>query len=311
MADSLPVRHAVLNADPKMTSWQMHTRCSAPIGVFDSGMGGLSVVREIQAHLPHESIRYLADTANVPYGGKSDDEIRTLTAQAVDWLYQSGCKAVVVACNTASAFSLTTLRQHYGDGFPIIGLVPAVKPAVAATRTGRIGVLATPGTLRGTLLQDVIKEVATPAQVEVLTAVSPQLVPFVEQGLQCSAECLAELNRVLSPLANAGVDQLVLGCTHYPFLRDAITQVFADQFTLVDSGAAVARQTGRVLQQRGLDCPVDQSQSTIALTSSLAGAAELPARLEIYTTGSLSAAQTVVSLFVEGSFTLSLALPRR
>jgi glutamate racemase len=311
MADSLRVDHHILSTDSHIDSLQRRERCSAPIGVFDSGMGGLSVVREIQAHLPYESIRYLADTANVPYGGKSDDEIRILTAQAVDWLYQSGCKAVVVACNTASAFSLTALRQHYGEDFPIIGLVPAVKPAVAATRTGRIGVLATPGTLRGTLLQDVIKEVATPAQVEVFTAISPQLVPFVEQGLQNSAPCLAELDRVLSPLVNAGVDQLVLGCTHYPFLRDAITQVFADQFTLVDSGAAVARQTGRVLQQRGLMCRVDPPLATGAQAAASHSMATPQLVLDVYTTGSLSTAQTVVSLFVESSFTLNQALPRR
>lgn len=285
--------------------------CHAPIGVFDSGLGGLSVVREIQAHLPYESIRYLADTANVPYGGKSDDEIRTLTAQAVDWLYQSGCKAVVVACNTASAFSLTALRQHYGEDFPIIGLVPAVKPAVAATRTGCIGVLATPGTLRGTLLQDVIKEVATPAQVAVLTAVSPQLVPFVEQGLQNSEACLAELDRVLSPLVNAGVDQLVLGCTHYPFLRDAITQVFGNHFTLVDSGAAVARQTGRVLEQRGLSCRIDSSLAIGGQDGSPATVLAPQLVLDVYTTGALSSAQAVISLFIEGSFTLNQALPRR
>jgi glutamate racemase len=230
----------------------MNDRRDAPIGVFDSGMGGLSVVRDIQAHLPDESICYFADTAHVPYGCRTDDDIRQLTAQAVAWLYESGCKAVVVACNTASAFSLTALREHYGAGFPIIGLVPAVKPAVAATHTHRVGVLATQGTLRGTLLNDVIREVATPAGVQVLTAVSPKLVPFVEQGRQNSPECDAELLQILSPLAAAGVDQLVLGCTHYPFLRSAIRRVFGDQFALIDSGAAVAKQTGRVLAQHGL-----------------------------------------------------------
>lgn len=218
-------------------------------------MGGLSVVRQLHAHLPRESLIYFADTAHVPYGGRSDEEIRALTAQAVAWLYDAGCKAVVVACNTASAFSLTSLRQHYGARLPIIGLVPAVKPAVAATQTGVVAVLATAGTLRGTLLKDVIEQIAIPARVQVLTAVSAELVPFVEQNLQDSPECENELRRVLQPLCAAGADQLVLGCTHYPFLREAILRAVGGQMVLVDSGAAVARQTARVLIDHGLLCP--------------------------------------------------------
>ncbi len=224
----------------------------APIGVFDSGVGGLSVVTELQSLLPHESIVYLADTAHVPYGTRPDEEIRTLTANAVDWLYEQGCKAVVVACNTASAFSLTHLREHYGERFPVIGLVPAVKPAVLMTTNQRVGVLATQGTLRGTLLKDVINEIAVPAGVEVMTVMSPALVPFVEAGEQDSAGCHAELKRVLTPLVEHGVRELVLGCTHYPFLALSIEQVFPGQFHLLDSGAAVAKQTERVLAQREL-----------------------------------------------------------
>lgn len=227
-------------------------QANAPIGVFDSGMGGLSVVKEIQAWLPHESIVYLADTKYVPYGDRSDEEIRQLTANAVAWLYQQGCKAVVVACNTASAFSLTHLRDYYGENFPVIGLVPAVKPAVLKSQSKVVGVLATPGTLRGSLLKDVIAQVAVPHQVEVLTAVSLALVPFVERGEQDSQACQDELKQVLQPLVDAGADHLVLGCTHYPFLKNSLEQVFGEQFTLVDSGLAVARQTGRVLASQGL-----------------------------------------------------------
>lgn len=231
---------------------QTYKRSDAPIGVFDSGVGGLSVVAELQLLMPYESIVYLADTAHVPYGTRSDEEIRTLTACAVDWLYQHGCKAVVVACNTASAFSLTHLRAKYGESFPVIGLVPAVKPAVHRTQNKKIGVLATQGTLRGTLLKDVIAEIAVPAGVEVLTVMSPALVPFVEAGEENSAACYAELKRVLTPLADAGVTELVLGCTHYPFLRQSIEHVFPNVFHSLDSGAAVAKQTERVLGQRGL-----------------------------------------------------------
>jgi glutamate racemase len=269
----------------------MNDRRDAPIGVFDSGMGGLSVVQDLQAHLPHESFYYFADTAHVPYGCRSDDDIRQLTAHAVAWLHGAGCKAVVVACNTASAFSLTALREHYGAGFPIIGLVPAVKPAVAATKTGVIGVLATVGTLRGTLLHDVIRDVATPAGVQVLTAVSPKLVPFVEQGRQNSAECAAELLQILSPLAAAGADQLVLGCTHYPFLKPSITRLFGGQFELIDSGMAVARQTGRVLLQHGLACP--------ALVDTTGEAA-----LAVWVSGDVEMAQYVLGVLLERPFTL-------
>lgn len=246
-------------------------RASAPIGVFDSGMGGLSIVRELQAHLPHEHIMYFADTLHVPYGGRSDEDIRQLTAKAVDWLYEQGCKAVVVACNTASAFSLTHLRDKYGEGFPVIGLVPAVKPAVLKSQSKVVGVLATPGTLRGTLLHDVIEQVAVPHRVQVLTAVSPALVPFVERGEQEGAACREELQRVLFPLKEAGADHLVLGCTHYPFLKDSIQAVFGQQFVLVDSGLAVARQTGRVLAAKSLVRPVQAQGQGSALSCYVTG----------------------------------------
>jgi glutamate racemase len=261
-----------------------------PIGVFDSGMGGLSIVQEIRRELPNEQIVYLADTKHVPYGDRSDEEIRQLTAQAVDWLYAQGCKLVVVACNTASAFSLTPLREYYGEALPIVGLVPAVKPAVLATRSKKIGVLATTGTLRGTLLQDVIREVAVPAQVEVFTAVSPKLVPFVEAGEQNSSACQAELLQVLTPLAEQGVDQLVLGCTHYPFLADAIRRLFADQFCLVDSGAAVAKQTCRLLEQHQL-----RSMSHLSIANSA---------LDCFVTGDVEQAQPVMQALIKESFTI-------
>lgn len=231
-------------------------RIAAPIGVFDSGMGGLSVVAELHRQLPRESILYYADTAHVPYGSRSDAEIRELTADAVAWLFQAGCKAVVVACNTASAFSLTSLRQHYGARLPIIGLVPALKPAVAATQSGVVAVLATAGTLRGDLFNTVIRQIAEPAGVHVLTAFSAALVPFVEQNQHHSIECEQELHRVLQPLCAAGADQLVLGCTHYPFLSPAIGRAIGTQLTLIDSGAAVARQTVRVLIDHGLLRPI-------------------------------------------------------
>jgi len=256
-------------------------RVAAPIGVFDSGMGGLSVVAELHRHLPRESILYYADTAHVPYGSRSDEEIRALTAQAVEWLFQAGCKLVVVACNTASAFSLTSLRQHYGNRLPIVGLVPALKPAVAATQSGVVAVLATAGTLRGGLLNEVIRQIAEPAGVRVLTAFSAALVPFVEQNHHNSTECEQELQRVLQPLCDAGADQLVLGCTHYPFLSQAITRAVGTQLILVDSGAAVARQTVRVLMEQGLLRPIhrDPVRFEYAVSGDVARAAPIVAQL--------------------------------
>ncbi|WP_104989792.1 glutamate racemase [Deinococcus sp. NW-56] len=223
------------------------TPSEAPLGVFDSGVGGLSVLSELRRVMPGQDFLYLADTAHVPIGGRPDEEIRDLTDRAVTALHARGAGGVVVACNTASAFSLTHLRERFGPDFPVIGLVPAVKPAVAATRTGVVGVLATPGTLRGTLLKDVIERFAHPAGVRVLTAVSAELVPLVEAGQAGGEQARAVLREVLTPLAEAGADQLVLGCTHYPFLAPSIRAEFGDTFTLVDSGAAVARHARNVL----------------------------------------------------------------
>lgn len=224
-----------------------HAAQDAPIGIFDSGIGGLSVALEIARHLPNERIVYYADTAHVPYGPRPDHEIRELTAQAIEWLYRKGCKVAVVACNTASAFSLDYLREHYGEHFPIVGLVPALKPAVLQTQSKVVAVLATPATFRGQLIKDVIQHFAEPVGVKVLAVTCLELVPFVEAGLQNSAECKATLKSILDPVLAQFADYLVLGCTHYPFLRQTIEQLYENQFTLVDSGLAVARQTSRIL----------------------------------------------------------------
>ena len=222
---------------------------TAPVvGVFDSGVGGLSVLRELRRELPQQSFVYLADTAHVPYGNRSDDDIRTLTEAGVAWLRGQGAGAVVVACNTASAYGLAHLRQLWPE-LPIVGLVPAVKPAALHTSNGVIGVMATPATLRGSQLNDLVLQWAAPRGVEVIMTTSPELVPLVERGEANSDDARALLRELLRPLAVAGADQLVLGCTHYPFLADSIRKEFKSQFTLVDSGAAVARQTRRVVQQ--------------------------------------------------------------
>lgn len=237
---------AILPLSP-LTDPMPHADASAPIGIFDSGIGGLSVALEIARYLPHERIVYFADTAHVPYGPRQDQDIRELTAKAIEWLYRQGCKIAVVACNTASAFSLDYLREHYGEKFPIVGLVPALKPAVLQTDSKVVAVLATPATFRGHLIKEVMQKFATPAGVKVLEITCLDLVPFVEAGLQNSPECRATLTEILDPALEQQADYLVLGCTHYPFLKNAIQDLYADRLTLVDSGFAVARQTARML----------------------------------------------------------------
>lgn len=224
----------------------------APIGIFDSGVGGLSVLQDIANYLPKERFVYFADTANVPYGPRDADDIRQLTAQAIEWLYRQGCKIAVVACNSASAFSLDHLRAHYGERFPIIGLVPALKPAVLQSKSKKVAVLATPATFCGKLIKDVITGFAEPAQVQVLAYTCLELVPYVEADMANSPECRDTLRRLLDPAVEQGVDYLVLGCTHYPFLKPSLEALYGDRLTLIDSGVAVARQTARVLIKHGL-----------------------------------------------------------
>lgn len=224
----------------------------APIGIFDSGIGGLSVAQEIALYLPNERIVYYADTAHVPYGPRTDQDIRELTAHAIEWLYRQGCKVAVVACNTASAFSLDYLREHYGENFPIIGLVPALKPAVLQSKSKVVSVLATPATFRGQLIKDVMTRFAEPANVQVFTVTNLELVPFVESGRYNSLECKQSLQKVLDPIVAKGSDYLVLGCTHYPYLKQSIQELYGEKLNLIDSGLAVARQTARILIKNGL-----------------------------------------------------------
>ena len=252
---------------------------ASPIGVFDSGVGGLSVLRELRAALPHEDVLYYADQAHCPYGERPPDQIEALTLAAVRWLGEQGCKLVVIACNTACAFSLTTVRrvlEAEGETLPVVGLVPALKPAVLHTRSRVVGVFATPVTLGGSLLREVVAEYADPAGVRVLPAFHPALVPLVEAGGAGSAQARALLREVLSPLAAAGADSLVLGCTHYPFLASSIRAEFGHTFALFDSGAGVARRTRSLLERGGLLNPGTAAGS-----------------LQLYTTGQPDAAAGV------------------
>lgn len=200
------------------------------------------------ALLPHESTIYLADHAHVPYGARPVVEIEALTHTAVDWLIAQGSKMVVIACNTASAAALTSVRERWPD-IDIVGMEPAVKPASERTRTGKVGVMATPGTLQAGRFSSLVERYAS--GVQVITQACPGLVEWVEAGKLDGPVVEARLHEFLDPLIAVGVDHLVLGCTHYPFLTPAIRQVVGEGITIIDPAPAIARQVQRLLLAGG------------------------------------------------------------
>lgn len=221
---------------------------NGPIGVFDSGLGGLSVLREMQALLPAEDVLYYADNAYCPYGLRSQLEIQDRSRLITALLIDRGAKAIVVACNTASSMAIIDLRRHF-PGLDIIGLEPAVKPAVKLTRTGKVGVLATPRTVAGERLRWLIETHG--GGVEVHTVAAAGLVELVESGELSGPAVVEALRPLLDPMIAAGVDVIVLGCTHYPFLRGSIEEYMGPDVPVIDSGLAIARRTRHVLDRTG------------------------------------------------------------
>lgn len=223
------------------------------IGVFDSGIGGLSILREVVKTLPAEDVFSLSDHYHLPYGGRSFDEIRQLSFAVVDFFLARQVKLVVIACNTASAAALYALRHRHPE-LPIVGMEPAVKPAVEASRSGTIGVLATRGTFEGMPYAGVVERFAE--GVRVIPQVCPGLVELIEAYLGGDSSVRIEIRRRLSdwltPLREAGVDHLVLGCTHYPLIRDLIKEEAGDGITLVEPSRAVAAQAERLLREHSL-----------------------------------------------------------
>lgn len=222
---------------------------NAPIGVLDSGVGGLSVLREIRRLLPNESLLYVADSGHVPYGEKSPDYIRERCVLIIDHLLAQGAKALVLACNTATAAAGVELRARYPQ-LPIVGMEPAVKPAAAATRSGVVGVLATTGTLKSAKFAALLDRFAN--DVRVITQPCPGLVECIEAGELQAPATRALLQSYVEPLLAEGCDTLILGCTHYPFLRPLLHELVPASVTLIDTGAAVARQLQRLLVQSDL-----------------------------------------------------------
>jgi len=221
----------------------------SPVGVYDSGVGGLSVLRAIRQQLPNENLVYLADQARVPYGPRPIETVRAFAFEAANYLKASGIKLLVVACNTASAAALHELRQA-DPGFPIVGMEPAVKPAAEHTRTGVVGVLATPATFQGKLFNSVVERFAQ--GVRVLQHAPVGLVDQIEIGDLDGEGTLSILQEALGPMQANGVDTVVLGCTHYAFVIPQIQRIAGPSVRVIDPAPAIARQTGAVLDERGL-----------------------------------------------------------
>ncbi|MFC1748392.1 glutamate racemase [Pseudomonadota bacterium] len=237
---------------------------NAPIGIFDSGVGGLSVLKEIRQRLPRENLIYLADSAFAPYGEKSPEVIIDRSHYCSDWLIGQGAKAVVVACNTATAAAVHSLRESLS--VPVIAMEPAVKPAVSMSKQRRVGVLATSGTLLSEKFATLQRRHANGA--EVITQPCPGLVEEIEKGDLDSPQLTQLLERYVGALVAQGVDVIVLGCTHYPLVRVQIDQLLPADVWLIDSGAAVAQRVELQLQHYGL---YRQSQGDVSLTCVTSG----------------------------------------
>jgi glutamate racemase len=221
---------------------------NAPIGIFDSGVGGLTVARAIMDQLPAERIRYVGDTANAPYGPRPIADVRQRTLELTDKLVADGVKMIVIACNTASAACLRDARERYD--VPVVEVIlPAVRRAVATTRSGRIGVIGTQGTINSGAYQD---SFAAARDVRVSAAACPRFVDFVERGITSGRQVLGLAQGYLEPLQRAEVDTLVLGCTHYPLLTGVLQIVMGDQVTLVSSAEETVKDVVRVLTEQDL-----------------------------------------------------------
>ena len=218
------------------------------IGVMDSGVGGISVLKHIHALLPHENLMYVADSKYAPYGNKTAEEITARCMILADFLIAQNVKALVVACNTATAAAIDTLRETFD--IPIIGMEPAVKPAAEASKNGVIGVLATVGTLKSAQFAALLESYGR--NVKVVTQACVGLVECIERGELDTPETKALIRQYCLPLLADGADTIVLGCTHYPFVKDAIREIVGDKISLIDTGAAVAKQLKRQLEEKGL-----------------------------------------------------------
>ena len=220
----------------------------APIGIFDSGVGGTSIWKEIHKQLPHEATVYLADSANAPYGNKTKEEIISLCIKNTEHLISLGCKIIIIACNTATTNAITYLRNHYQ--IPFIGIEPAIKPAALMSKTNSIGILATKGTLSSKLFHETSKALAL--DITITEVVGEGLVPLIENGDMSMAQTTNLLKKYVEPMLAANIDCLVLGCSHYPYLIEQLKKLLPSNIQIIDSGQAVAKQTQLVLGSKNL-----------------------------------------------------------
>ncbi len=218
-----------------------------PIGLFDSGVGGTSIWKEIHQLLPYENTIYLADSKHAPYGIKSKEEIIELSFKNTEFLLEKNCKLIVVACNTATTNAIKELRAKYS--VPFIGIEPAIKPAANHSKTNTIGILATKGTLNSELFHAKIQNYTN---VHIMEQIGDGLVQLIESGKIETPEMKTLLERYLNPMIEQNIDYLVLGCSHYPYLIPEIKKILPQNITIIDSGEAVAKQTKSVLEQNNL-----------------------------------------------------------
>lgn len=221
-----------------------------PIGVFDSGLGGISVLRELVKLMPNENFIYLGDSKNAPYGTKTHDEVCDLSIKNVELLLENDAKSIVIACNTATSVAVNVLRERFAD-IPIVGMEPALKPAVLNKKLSNIVVMATPMTLRETKFANLIRRFQNDANI--ISLPCPGLVEFVEKGVLDGEEVVCLLNRFLKSTNVSKIDSIVLGCTHYPFLKNAIKKAVGYEVALFDGGEGTARQMKRQLYKNGLN----------------------------------------------------------
>lgn len=220
---------------------------NSPIGIFDSGIGGISVLRAIRQQMPDESIIYFGDQGHIPYGPRPMEQIRNFSEAITKFLLEKNAKMIVVACNTASAAALKYLREKFSD-VKFVGMEPAVKPAAEHTQTGKVGVLATPATFQGALYASVVERFAN--GVDLLQNTCPGLVQQIEQGNLSGKETRHILEDALLPMLEKNIDTVVLGCTHYPFVIPLIQQIVGDNVRVIDPAPAVAKQTRRLLEPK-------------------------------------------------------------
>lgn len=255
-----------------------------PIGIFDSGIGGLSVLKYIHASLPNEQLLYFADSGYAPYGGRTEDEIVERSLAIAEFLMQYEAKALVVACNTATAAAIKALRARYPD-IPLVGVEPGLKPAAALSKTGTVGVLATKGTLTSEKFRLLREQISAATHVQFIPQACIGLADQVEKGELQSADTALLLRRYIEPLIEQGADTLVLGCTHYPFvlplIEDIVGHLTSRPVAIVDTGEPIARQLVRLLTERGL---LRQ---------------EGPGKIAAFTTGSETALKTAFSRLLQ------------